>query len=346
MPSAASARPAAARPCSSRRARPTRQDPSAAKREPRAWPGSPSTRCSPDDLRRRHRRAPVPRADELEHRRVAGRVPRLRRCAARARRMPSSSSGAIGPHAARRVGEDDDPVTGLDVDAQAREEAGHRAAVAGIPRAVDVPHLPAEPVRGGPRLARVVVDRVRLEHLGERVGRQDLAGVAAGEGRPSGRGPRPSSTAGRRGPSRRRRARARAAGRRRRGARRVPWAALPRGAGRRARHAERVEQVTTDHVEPVGAVRPGDELAEGGEADVRVVEAPPGPEALSHQAMRGELVPAATGRALPPRAVRLGLHPGAVREQLGDRRVAERASRARGRRSGRAGRAGRRRAGA
>ena len=61
-----------------------------------------------------------------------------------------------------------------------------------------------------------------------------------------------------------------------------PWAALPVG-----RVVVRVipsgsSRSRRDHLEPVGAVRPGDELAERREADVGVVEASTGPEALAH----------------------------------------------------------------
>nr|WP_319463470.1 hypothetical protein [Micromonospora sp. RTP1Z1] len=89
-----------------------------------------------------------------------------------------------GRRAARRVRQHDDAVSGVAGDAQLGDEARHRPAVAGVPASVDVEHLPADPVRTRPRDTLVVDDEVRLAHLLERVGGEQLAGVAGEESGP------------------------------------------------------------------------------------------------------------------------------------------------------------------
>ena len=174
-------------------------------------------------------------------------------------------------------------------------------------------------------LAGVVVDRVRLVHLGERVRRQHLGRVAAGEGGPPREVLAPSSTAGRPGPSRRRRARARAAARRRTGAPRAPappgrWGGSSCGPCRAARAGRGGPPRTSRCRGPAPRAHRGPRSrrscsGSAGQPGIAVPQAIP----------RGtcEHLPVAAGRALPPRPVRLGLHPGAVREQLRDRRAAE-----------------------
>ena len=93
-------------------------------------------------------------------------------------------------------------------------------------------------------------------------------------------------------------------------------------AGRRAGHPERLEQLGADDVEPAGAVPDLEQPTERPVADVGVVEAAPLAEALPRPGP-DERVPVAARGALPPRAVRLGLGPGGVGEQLLDADPAE-----------------------
>ena len=92
------------------------------------------------------------------------------------------------------------------------------------------------------------------------------------------------------------------------------------------RIAERAEQPVVDQLAPRRTEPAGHDLAEQAVAEVGVVEPLPCPRhpagAVVGGGERGEV---ASPRALPPRAARLALHPGRVRERLahGDLAVAD-----------------------
>ncbi len=213
------------------------------------------------------------------------------------------------------------PAPGIQPHPQPGEEAGHRAAVTGEPGAADVPHLEAQAVRRDPRLARVVDHVVRLDHLGECVGREQPRGLAAEEARPprqvGHRGPQLAGGGHRAGVVLR-------LGQQQVGERvhGQPLGRRSRRPGGRAGHAERLEQLAAHDVEPAAPVVHLEEPTEGGVADVGVVEAAPGAEALPDGG-GDQRLPVAPGRALPPRPGRLGLGAGGVGEQLLDGDVVE-----------------------
>ena len=190
------------------------------------------------------------------------------------------------------------------------------AAVTGIPDAVDVPDLPTQSVGAGPRRPNLLVHHVRFEHLGHRVGGQHTLGASGEEGRPTtevGDG-RPQLTSRRHCPGVVLGLTKHEVGH---WVHRPALSSTAAGAQRRSRHAERHEQVVAHHLEPRSMLHDLEEVTERGIPDIRVVEAPPGPEALP-DARGDEFVPGATGGAFPPRSRCLGLQPGGVGQQLLD----------------------------
>ncbi len=88
---------------------------------------------------------------------------------------------------------------------------------------------------------------------------------------------------------------------------------------RRPRHPERTQQPLVDQRPPVLTPDACDHLAEQGEPEVAVVERDARLEHPAAAVVRGDqLGRGDTGRPLPPRANRLGLHAGGVGQQLAD----------------------------
>jgi hypothetical protein len=215
-----------------------------------------------------------------------------------------------------------DPVAGLDVDPQHRDEARHRPGVPRVPAAAGVPQLQAQAVPGRPARPARVVHALRLPHRLDRAAPQHLRAPADDPG-PAGevehRGPDLPGGGHRAGVVLgfgQHDVRPRVHGQTARGGR--------DGAHRRAVHAEGFQELRADDVAPGRLPDAAHELAQHAEADVAVVEARPRPvphRAPPEQGDQG--LPVAAGRALPPGTVRLGLHPTGLAEELAHRDAAD-----------------------